>query len=570
MTRLVPNPCDWLSCVLVMLLLAVSIPSVAADGVIDVSLRPIPFAGVDGRITEIQVLVRMPVDTQAAGAPLMRIPLVVSNVKTSADSLRDLKVHDSQGELAVNRRDDPATSESYYRHWVASRAVKGPVIAIYRIPITNAPNPLGAAPPFELRSDGAVFSGLLGTFLLLPDSTHPYRLSLQWDLKGLGAGTIGVSTLGVDDQVSALPQPPSKLESIFAMGGRISREPEQPAADGFFSVWQGYPPFDARALMQWTHRMYQYDLTFFKAPKTTYSVFLRSNPINPGGGVEVQHSFVGTFGPDTSPEDFKLTLAHEMVHTFVGALDDKDELAASWFSEGLAVYYQRLLPWRAGLISGKAYLQDINLTAARYYTDKLNTTPNTDIAKRFWADTRVRVLPYDRGALYFTQLNAEIQAASHGRRSLDDLLLAFLSRRNRDLDVTNSDWVAAVVKEIGPRGKQQFEDMMRGKLIVLASDTFGPCFRRVSVSMRRYDLGFTPDVLIESKRIVRGLIPGSNAAEAGLRNGDQIIEPVPQDAIQADQNALLHLTIRRSGQVMHIQYLPRGASVPTWQWVQTR
>ena len=133
------------------------------------------------------------------------------------------------------------------------------------------------------------------------------------------------------------------------MGGQVGHEPDRPAADGFFSAWQGTPPFDARALLQWTHGLYDDYLRFFGARGVTYNVFLRRNKVNPGGGVEVANSFVGTYDDGTPVEDFKLTLAHEMVHTFVGALDEKDELAASWFAEGLAVYYQRLLPYRAGV-----------------------------------------------------------------------------------------------------------------------------------------------------------------------------------------------------------------------------
>jgi hypothetical protein len=41
---------------------------------------------------------------------------------------------------------------------------------------------------------------------------------------------------------------------------------------------------------------------------------------------------------------------------------------------------------------------------------------------RFWEDTRVRVLPYDRGAIYFAVLNGKIRRASGGRQTIDDLI----------------------------------------------------------------------------------------------------------------------------------------------------
>lgn len=533
------------------------------ESTIDVVLRP---GAIDAsqKIPFVDVTIKTSVPKVAPGEPLVRLPLVSSNVKTVASSLRNLMATDADGPLTLTFHDDPAGPKPY-RHWIASRTVVGPLTISYRADITDALNPLGAAPPLELRSESGVFSGLAGTYVLLPDADKAYQLRLDWDFSSIGGTSLGVSTLGVGNQFSA-PKAPNELESTFTMGGQLEHEPAAPTVDGFYSAWQGKPPFDARALMQWTHRLYGSYLQFFNARGVTYNVFLRRNKINPGGGVEVANSFVGTFDDGTPVEDFKLTLAHEMVHTFVGALDEKDELAASWFSEGLAVYYQRLLPYRAGRISREAYLQDLNNTAARYYTDLLNTTPNPDISARFWADTRIRVLPYDRGALYFAQLNAEISKASHGKRSLDDLVLLFLKRRRTSQPLTQVTWVEAVTQELGSRGGQQFDDMMSGKLIVIGPDSFGPCFQRIQKPLRRYELGFAPEVLVEPKRIIHGLLQGSAAATAGLKDGDEILKPVPQDSIQADQAARLRLQIRRNGKVFDVSYLPRGEVVQTWQW----
>jgi predicted metalloprotease with PDZ domain len=99
---------------------------------------------------------------------------------------------------------------------------------------------------------------------------------------------------------------------------------------------------------------------------------------------------------------------------------------------------------------------------------------------------------------------------------------------------------------------------------VFACPAFG--LTRVSRDLQRYELGFEPAVLVEPERIVRGLVPGSAAERAGLRNGDRILKPVPQDAIQGDQEARLTLEIRRDGRDFLISYRPRGETVPAWQW----
>jgi membrane-associated protease RseP (regulator of RpoE activity) len=119
---------------------------------------------------------------------------------------------------------------------------------------------------------------------------------------------------------------------------------------------------------------------------------------------------------------------------------------------------------------------------------------------------------------------------------------------------------------LGSRGVAQFRAMMSGALIVPPSDAFGRCFARTTVPLRRYQLGFDSQVLMEPTRIVRGLVPDSAAARAGLRNGDRIVKPVPQDAIQADQKATLTLLIERAGRTFPLTYLPRGATVAAYQW----
>lgn len=542
-----------------------------------VTLTP-AAAGADGNIPYVDVRVVAPDMTVAAGKPLLRLPLVSSNVTTAAGDLEGLRVADSKGALTLSVRDDSQPGPMVFRHWYAFRPVSGTLTIRYRAPISNALNPRGAAPPLELRTEAGAFSGDASTFLILPDSDSTYRIALHWDFLALGPGAAGLSTLGAGDVGFASGGPGAERRlsvlyesGLYVMGGLIHTRPSPLSGAGFMSAWQGEPPFDANVLMKWTQSLYGSYVRFFRAPPgQPYEVFLRRNLVNAGGGVEVGRSFVGTFDRRTDARDLELTLAHEMVHTFVGGLDDPQGLLASWYAEGLAVYYERVLPWRAGLISTDGFLADLNKTAARYYTDLLNDTPNGRIPARFWADTRVRVLPYDRGSLYFAQLNAQLRALSHGKRSLDDLVLRMVARRREGLPVDDAAWVSLVRREAGPGDVDRFHAMLAGKLVLPASAAFGPCFARTTVPLRRYELGFDSAVLMEPARIIRGLVPGSQAAWAGLRNGDRIVEPVPQDAIQADQNARLTLLIGRGGRTFPVTYLPRGGQVATYQWKRRR
>jgi predicted metalloprotease with PDZ domain len=257
-----------------------------------------------------------------------------------------------------------------------------------------------------------------------------------------------------------------------------------------------------------------------------------------------------------------------MLHTFVGGLDGRGD-DASWYAEGLAVYYARLLALRAGQITPDQFLADLNATAGRYYTDALIHTPNADIAPNFWADTRIRVLPYDRGSMYFAVVDEEVRAASGGKQTLDDLVLAMLARRRDHLPADEAAWKQQIQQHLGAKGISEFDAMLAGAIELPQSNAFGSCFKRIEKPLRRYQLGFDPKVLIEPKRIVRGLIPGSAAELAGVRAGDEITKPVPQDLIQGQQNGVLTLELLRDGKPLTISYVPRGETVQAFQWTHT-
>jgi predicted metalloprotease with PDZ domain len=390
---------------------------------------------------------------------------------------------------------------------------------------------------------------------------------VNWDLSALPAGASAVSSLGYGPEE---PLPVATLDSVYFMAGALGRYPEDLDESGFFSAWQGRPPFDAAALMAKAEMLREDFIAFFNSKRGGYGIMLRPNPVNAGGGIGLHKSFVVTFDDDTDVDGLEFTLSHEMFHTYQPRLDDGGEANSSlnqaWFNEGLAVFYQREFLFRAGLIDAESYVRNLNSNAARYYTSALGNTPNREIAAGFWRDTRIRTLPYDRGFLYLATVDEAVRKASDQQRSLDDLAKALRRKQDEGAALMTPDWEDALRDELGEPAVKAFHDMLDGATPLPSSDAFGPCFRRTSRELRRYELGFDPAVLVEPSRIVRGLVPGSAAEAAGLQNGDAILKPVPQDAIQGNQDAYLELEIRRGDAVFALSYPPRGEIVAAWQW----
>src|SRR3546814_13030055 len=92
-------------------------------------------------------------------------------------------------------------------------------------------------------------------------------------------------------------------------------------------------------------------------------------------------------------ESLKYILGHEMTHTWTA-----NDLG-KWYDEGNAVYYQALLPWRAGLMTDVEYLADVKETASRYYTGPLRNTPEEEAVRRFLQDKTVGVMTTDGAAM---------------------------------------------------------------------------------------------------------------------------------------------------------------------------
>jgi hypothetical protein len=110
--------------------------------------------------------------------------------------------------------------------------------------------------------------------------------------------------------------------------------------------------------------------------------------------------------------------------------------------------------------------------------------------------------------------------------------------------------------------------MLAGKLMLPESGDFGPCFERTIGHARRFELGFDPKSLVGEVKAIRGLMAGSQAAKAGLQDGDVVTYAQALDGVQGDQAARLTLQVTRAGKTFPISYLPRGEEVEVYQWVR--
>jgi hypothetical protein len=497
-----------------------------------------------------------------AGHTLFRLPIVIVGIPGAPLIATDFTVSDEEGALALQQEDEEPTPTWTYRRWTAARSTVGDLHVSYFAPVRFVDESTNNGPLYDLRAEADGLHGAGITFLALPDATEPYDVTIDWDLSQAPVGARGVCSLGEGSiQVTETME---DLAYTYYMAGQLSAYPNE--ANSVFSMyWLSEPSFDPVAVAGEIERIYRAMCDFFQEPEPGFRIFVRRHPYRGNGGTAVRRSFMFGYSESSRPTVKSLAslLAHETAHTWPRLDGEHGETA--WYSEGTAEYYSIILSQRAGFITDDEFLDLINERARGYYTSPLQTLSNQEAAERFWLDPRAQRIPYGRGLFYFIDINAKIQARSNGARSVDDLTLTILNRQRAGATVGVAEWVELVTAELGEQGRHDFEAMVAGEWVIPASDALGPRFTRREIEDYPLDLGF--DTSSVTKRVVTGLIAGSAAERAGVREGDRILSiPNFSDIERAPWNEV-DLTLGRGANTLRAYYVPQGAKVRSYAWI---
>lgn len=232
---------------------------------------------------------------------------------------------------------------------------------------------------------------------------------------------------------------------------------------------------------------------------------------------------------------------------------------------GIADYYTLILPFHFGVYTTQKFLANANREAVGYYTNPFVTWNNTHASDMAWQLSHAQRLPYYRGCIYFIKLDAQIRAASAGRRSLDDLMLVLLRAKNVGQDYGLDVWLKLLSDELGTRGIDEFYAMLNGSLVIPQEPSLYDDFELVREDQEPYDLGFDEKSLTE--RVIDGLDPHSRAAEAGLKNGDVVLDSTFMWETVGELDGMMSMKIRRGQKEMNLKYWPRSFDkVESYHW----
>lgn len=429
-----------------------------------------------------------------AGRPFtLKLPTTHLGRSGIADRIADLKLTDARGEVPLRVTDDaekPSGFATLFRRWSAARPVEPPLSLSY----TSRPTHYTRGPIYETYAVAGGVSGGGMHIYVLPETIGSASVDIGWDLSGLSQGSSFASSFS-EGNFTFQGSPDRLWQSVF-MAGRLGAY--MPADEtGWRMHWLGRLEFNPLDEFTWAHKAYKAWRSFFGDVTTP---FYRGFAIaaGGGGGNGLYKSFIVTAPPGTenvtNPRN-RIVMAHEMGHYFISVLDDGtgetmpngERMAEGtfWFTEGLNMYYTRLVLLRVGLISADEYEADLSQWVQQYYGNAYRGYSNEALTRigfstGFGGQGDALSIPYSRGSLFWADVDARIRTRSKGKRSLDDVIVPLVSGRlNHGMHFNREKLLGALTAELGPSIRDHFNAVIeRGALIAPPSAAFGPCFER--------------------------------------------------------------------------------------------
>lgn len=248
-----------------------------------------------------------------------------------------------------------------------------------------------------------------------------------------------------------------------------------------------------------------------------------------------------------------ITLAHEFVHTTpMGRLQVEDgPVPENFLAEALAEFLARRALYRGGLLDlqgwARAVSEKLAVQARRHGSIQLDVP-------------REPFDPYVFGDLLMILVDREIHRSSRGTANIRDLVARLLEKvghrsRGRISWAAFRDTLRQLTSEAFT---QRIERLVEGRQPVrFPDDLFASCVQVAEAPIWEFAPGMDLVGSIEERR-VRGVLKHGPAWEAGLRNGESLLEWSVQ---WGRSDVPVNLVVAAGEATRSVTFLPRGDSV---------
>jgi len=254
-------------------------------------------------------------------------------------------------------------------------------------------------------------------------------------------------------------------------------------------------------------------------------------------------------------------LAHENMHSWIpialGGMPEEDEARDYWFSEGFNDYLAAKVLLRSGIWTLAEWAADKNDTLLRYAQSPARTADAAEIARRFWTDSAVQQVSYDRGHLLAAKLDSEIAARSSGRQSLETVLRTQRRAAEGSPELAVALFRKTLSEETGIDIDPDLERYARrGETLLLPEGLLGDCARLVTERRKAFTRGYDADATRRANGVIAGVDREGPAYAAGLRDGMQLVRR--ESGKIGDASVELAYRVTEGGVERVISYMPEG------------
>jgi len=409
------------------------------------------------------------------------------------------------------------------------------------------------------------FHGIGNTFLLIPQAggglPEEYDITLRWQLP---EGWTAVCSWGPGPHVGARLAPLDLRHSVY-LAGKLVTHTQQSDGHSITVAMLDRFGFDAQEFARLAGTIVAHECRFMEEkdfPPFVVTAVPVGEPVKTGdtrvAGMGLHHSFALFAAPKSTLTDaFENLFAHELFHYWNGGVLRAQQplKLVYWFVEGLTDYYAWRILYEAGYWQPTEYAKWINRQLREYARNPAAHARNDEIDARFYQERdTIGAVAYQRGLLLALRWHrlARDRGVSDG---IDKLFKTLVQRGRRPgFELSNEGIRRAGLELLGDWFGSEFDKyVMQAETVEVPTNALAPGLVGRLTPTYDYELGFDKDKSLRELR-VRGLVSGSEAAKAALREADELVGW----KIRGEADEKVELQVLRGGKTRTIRYYPRG------------
>ncbi len=315
---------------------------------------------------------------------------------------------------------------------------------------------------------------------------------------------------------------------------------------------------------------------YWRSAPEAFLVTITELPISgPGnssvGGTGRSDAFAFFATPNANPATLDRVMAHEMMHTWIprriGNLPIKQQELSYWLSEGFTDWASWRSMVAAGLWTAQDFAAKLNEDMQEHDMMAVRSASMAEIADGFWRNPDMAKMPYRRGMLFALWLDERLLAATAGKTGLDDVLRHMSQIAPPDAAERGGARAVLVqaVRELAALDitAELASHIDAGKPLALAPNTLAECGDLSEIQRPVFHRGFDVDATMKAGNVIQGLVRGSPAERAGLKNGMKILRRTAGK--MGDARVDIAYELQDGNAVKTLRWLPAGEGVETFR-----